>query len=153
MLPPHIFLSTLPCAAIMSPFADLPAWPYIFVATLPFWMIGVFIVAQTPAVHAMCDQVGFPQPRSQPLNSFFWLFVNKEGCMGLIMLLLQLAGEWRAVGIVLSVMCIGGAGDLYLSIAKGRMGLVEAFQAHGVMTGVGVWAAWRILDEHGVRGP
>lgn len=126
----------------------LPAWPYIFTPTLSLWLIGVWAVSQTSHAHAMCDSVGFPQPHDQPLNTFFYLFANKEGVLGLIFVALQLAGEWKAAGIMLMGMCVGGAGDLYLAVRIGSMGWLEAFQAHGLVTCIGAWAGVRLMREN-----
>ena len=126
----------------------LPRWPYIFTTILPIWLLGVWVVSRTSHARAMCDSVGFPQPADQPLNSFFYLFTNKEAIMGLIFISLQLAGDWKAVGIMLACLCVGGAGDMYLAMTMGSMGFVEAFQAHGLVTVVGAWAAWRLIEEN-----
>ena len=127
----------------------LPSWPYIFVTCLTIMLIGVWAVAQTSYSHAMCEQTGFPQPANKPLDNFFYLFANKEGIYGLILISLQLAGQWRAVGIVLACLCLGGAGDMYLSMTIGKpFNLLEAFQAHGSVTVVGAWAAWKIIQEN-----
>ena len=127
---------------------DLPSWPYIFTPILSVWLIGVWVVSRTKYAHAMCEQVGFPQPAKQPLNSFFYLFCNKEAIMGIIFICLQLAGEWKSVGIMLACMCVGGAGDMYLAMTVGTMGFVEAFQAHGSVTSIGAWAAWRLIEDN-----
>lgn len=126
----------------------LPAWPYIFATILPLWLFGVYAVGQSSYAHDMCDQVGFPQPRNQPFNEFYWLFLNKEAVFGLIMGSLGLAGEWKAVGIVLACCCVGGFGDLNLSMTVGRMGFWEAVQAHGLVSGIGAWAAVRLIREN-----
>lgn len=125
-----------------------PSWPYIFTGTLAVWMIGVWAVAQTTHARALCEQTGFPQPPNDDLNVFFYLFANKEGVIGLIFAVLQLAREWRAMGISLLCMCICGAGDAYLSMEMGSMGLWEAFQAHGIVTLLAAWAAIRIIQEN-----
>lgn len=126
----------------------LPAWPYIFTPTISLWLVGVWAVSQTSYAYAMCDGVGFPQPHDQPLSAFFYLFANKEGTLGLIMVALQLAGEWKAVAIVLAACCVGGVGDLWLAVSLGSMGWWEAFQAHGLVSVVGAWASWRMMREN-----
>ena len=68
--------------------------------------------------------------------------------MGIIFICLQLAGEWKAVGIMLACLCVGGAGDMYLAMTIGSMGFVQAFQAHGLVTLIGAWAAWNLMDEN-----
>lgn len=127
---------------------DLPSWPYIFTPILSVWLIGVWVVSRTKYAHAMCEGCGFPQPAKQPLNTFFYLFANKEATMGIIFICLQLAGEWKAVGIMLACLCVGGAGDMYLAMTIGSMGFVQAFQAHGLVTLIGAWAAWNLMDEN-----
>lgn len=126
----------------------LPRWPYIFSNVIGIWLIGVWAVCNSQYAHTLCESVGFPQPRDQPFNSFYYLFANKEGIMGLIFLTLQLAGEWKAVGIALGCACVGGVGDAYLSMTVGSMSLSEAFQAHGLVTVLAAWASLSLMREN-----
>lgn len=141
-------------------FSALPSWPYLFASSAAFVPIGFFITAQTHYARAMCAEVGFAQPLSpnlklkgqqsqEPeLNSLFYLLANKEAVIGLVLLALQAAGEWKAVGIMLMCVCVCGGGDMYVSVTRGSFGLWKGFQRIGLIKCIGIWAAWRICEEN-----
>ncbi|KPI38565.1 uncharacterized protein AB675_4224 [Cyphellophora attinorum] len=126
----------------------LPRWPYLFSYFIATWLVGVWAVCQTSYARTLCEQVGFPIPANEHPSPYFYLFANKEGVMGLVFLALQFFGEWKAVGIMMAVMCVNGTGDAYLSTSVGTMDWVEALKAHMGVTIVAGWAAWRILEEN-----
>lgn len=78
----------------------------------------------------------------------FYLAANKEAVIGVALLALQAAGEWKAAGIALGCICVGGAGDMYLAMTRGSFGFLEAFLKIGLVKVIGVWAAWRICLEN-----
>ena len=126
-----------------------PSWPYIFAYALPIWMIGVFITSlSTSASHALLVQVGFPQPRDKPLNIFWYMFAVRELLFGLILLILEREGEWKAVSIIIGVMTIGGSLDVVFSATKGGVGWIEGFKAHGIVTMVALFASYQIWMEN-----
>ena len=77
---------------------------------------------------------------------FFRLFMIRELLFALIYLILIREEEWKAISVVLGVQCFGGATDLYLGGV--RVGWLESFKTHGVMTLLGSWAAYRIWMEN-----
>ncbi|ETN44825.1 uncharacterized protein HMPREF1541_09700 [Cyphellophora europaea CBS 101466] len=129
--------------------------------------IGFSIGAQTRYAHAMCAQAGFAQPLSpasprgkgvqrqiqsrdndQEMNSLLYLLANKEAVIGIVLLALQAAGEWKAVGIMLGVVCVGGLADMYVAVVRGSFGAWEAFWTIGFVKFIGTWAAWKICLEN-----
>lgn len=146
-------------------FSALPSWPYLFAGTVAWMPIGFFIGAQTRYARAMCAQAGFaqPLPPSTPqrkgsqkssqdshdeLNSLFYLLANKEAVIGVVLLALQAAGEWKAAGIMLGITCVAGLGDMYVAVRRGSFGVWQAFKAIGFVKCIGTWAAWRIYQEN-----
>lgn len=146
---PAYLNSSMADPSALTGLSSWPAGPYLFTYFLIGALLFVFIMSLNPAsAHFVCDQVGFSQPRNQPLNVFFNLFAVRELLFALIYLIFIRQGEWKAVSVVLAVQCLGGATDTYLGATKGGVGWVEAFKAHGIMTTVGSWAAYRIWMEN-----
>jgi hypothetical protein len=126
-----------------------PSWPYLFAYAMPVWLIGVFITSlSTSGSHALLVQVGFPQPRDQPLNIFWYMFAVRELLFGLILLILEREGEWKAVSIILGTMCIGGSLDVVFSATKGGVGWIEGIKAHGIVTVVALVASYQMWVEN-----
>jgi hypothetical protein len=90
-------------------------------------------------------RVGERESPEQPLPSLLFLLANKEAVLGCVLLAVQAAGEWRATGIALGAVCLGGVADVVVAVRKGgKFGWAEAVGRIGMVKMLGCLAAWRI---------
>jgi hypothetical protein len=125
--------------------ADWPyLWAYFYAATLLIISISTF----TPAVYSVCEQAGFPQPRNQPVHVYVYLCAGAQFMIGLAVAVLEAAGEWRAVSVIIACSTPMGILGTSLSATKEGMGFGRPFWSHGLLVMVGTSAAWRLLQEN-----
>jgi len=88
-----------------------------------------------------------PMPANTPMNTEYWLFVLRELCLGVALLVLEAYGEWRAVTVLLGCVGINGVGDFVLAGMKGA-GWKASMTSNLVPTLVGYWAVYKLWEEH-----
>ncbi|KAK5061507.1 hypothetical protein LTR84_008051 [Exophiala bonariae] len=123
-------------------------WAYtwaIFYATI---LLTISISTFTPLAHTVCEQAGFPQPRDQPLHVYVYLFAGCQFMLGLSLAVLEAAGEWRAVSVIVACALPMGLLGTTLSAVKGGQGCGTAFWSHALLTSIGTTAGWRLLVEN-----
>jgi hypothetical protein len=123
----------------------VPNIPYLAVSILPCMFISV-VIFSIISPHDMAEGAGFPQPKG-PVNPFFWLFVGKEAVIGITLIILEAAGEWRAVAIICAALTINGFHD-FAQCGRGPAGWVKSFGAHGIMTLLFCGVSWQLLLNH-----
>ena len=132
--------------------------PYLITHMINVLLLSVFIMAMI-APRRLCESALYPQAPNKPLPTFFWVFAVRELVLGLIMLILQFHGEWRAVAVVVGCISLNGITDFWFCAmevgfdesvkSKGKVNMWWAsFKAHGIPTIVGLWAATRLWQEH-----
>lgn len=68
--------------------------------------------------------------------------------IGLAVAVLEAAGEWKAVSVIIGCSLPMGLLGTTLSGTKGGMGYGQAFWSHALMTTVGALAARRLLQDN-----
>lgn len=130
---------------IAASVADWPyLWAYFWTATLLFVSMGTF----TPAVYSLCEQAGFPQPRNQPLNTYVHLFAGCQFMIGLASAILEGAGEWRAVSVIVACAFPMGIVGTTLSARDGGLGYGSPFWSHALLMTIGTSASWKLIQEN-----
>lgn len=128
--------------------ATTPGWPYIWASFYSATLLIISVSTFTPAAYSVCEQAGFPQPRNQPLHVYVYLFAGCQFMLGLALAVLEAAGEWRAVSVIIACSTPMGLVGTSLSGTMGGMGFGKAFWSHVLLTTVGTLAGLRLLQEN-----
>lgn len=120
-------------------------WPYYWAVFYAGILLMVSVGTFTPAAYDICESAGFSQPRNQPLNTYVYLFAGCQFMLGLSVAILELAGEWRAVSVIIACALPMGVVGLTQSAKEG---FTSAFWQHAVMFAVGTSAGWRLMQEN-----
>ncbi|KAF2111358.1 hypothetical protein BDV96DRAFT_582043 [Lophiotrema nucula] len=128
--------------------APIPEWPYIWASFYSATLLIISISTFTPAVYSVCEQAGFPQPRNRPLHVYIYLFAGCQFMLGLAVAVLEAAGEWRAVSVIIACSTPMGLLGTSLSATKGGMGYGKAFWSHALLTTMGSLAGWRLIQDN-----
>jgi len=129
-------------------FLSTADWPYMWASFYSATLLIIAVSTFTPAVYSVCEQAGFPQPRDQPLNVYVYLFAALQFMVGLAVAILEIAGEWRAVSVIIACAFPMGLVGTSLSATKGGLGYGKEFWSHFLLTTIGTLAGWRLLQDN-----
>lgn len=124
------------------------SWPYMWATFYAGTLLAISISTFTPLAHSVCEQAGFPQPRNEPLHVYVYLFAGCQFMVGLAVAVLEAAGEWRAVSVVIACALPMGLLGTSLAAMKGGDGFGRAFWSHALLTTVGSLAGWTLIREN-----
>lgn len=128
---------------------DLSSWPYIWPPFYAATLLLISLATFTPLAHRVCEQAGFPQPRTQPLNAYVYLLAGSQLMIGLAVAMLVAAEEWRAVSVIIACSTpMGLVGTSLSARDRTETGLGQAFWSHALLTTVGTLAGWRLMREN-----
>jgi hypothetical protein len=143
-----VHAATKPASKMADTTTLLSNWPYAWAIFYPVTLLLIAIGTFTPAAHALCEQAGFPQPRDQPLNTYVYLLAGTQFMIGSALAMLEYAGEWRAVSVIICCATPMGLLGTSLSAMRSGEGFGGAFWTHALLTTVGTSAGWRLLQNH-----